>query len=612
MSETVGRPHDSVPVGALLQLAIATGVAVGVIEVLIVCGYIAFGRLPRVSVDVVWMAPVADAGLFATIGSLLYGARMVLPGLARPRILVAVLLGAAAFILLLTVRSLHVVALALLAVGLGRLSSDLMLRMRASTPSLLRWSRIQLLGCLAGVTTFGVTQLLSGGHPGRPALPSVQAKASPGAPNVLLIILDTVRAKSLELYGRERSTSPFLRRWAEEGVTFEMAIAPAPWTLPSHAAMLTGQPPSRLSADFDRGLDDTYPTLAEELRRQGFRTGAFVGNLLFASRSMGLDRGFQVYEDYPRSVGQTILSVAWGRRFAGWDWLRGRLAHHQLLNRKPAATIIDRFLRWQGNLAGEPFFAFLNLYDAHEPYLPPAPFDRIFTPSSDRGILQHTVSLGAGTEAVRPRKWEMSAADRELDLALYEGAIAYLDDQLRRLFEALEARGVLDETLVILTSDHGEQFGEHRLYGHTNSLYMPLLHVPLMIRRPGTVPGGASVRVPVSLRQIPATVCDLLGVDDTVFPGPSLRGTWSGRPSMPPPFSELRPGIVERSWYPSAGGTLHSIVWDGYHYIRSGDGTEEAYDLQDDPDELTNLAGNTGFGGGLDSLRVRMNEVLRN
>ena len=594
----------------VIAFALIIGLLVGLLETSFLEAMRRGGPTPH-GAGALWMAPVADAILLLVCAVGCYVVGRWIPALRRGPVLVGVVCGTGALALLLAFSGIHVLALLVLAAGVGDVAGRRSAR-GGGLDSALRPGALALVG---GVFALALLLRLPGGVEG-PAGHQGSGVTQSGAekpPNVLLIILDTVRAKSLGLYGRELETSPFLDRWAEEGTVFGRALATAPWTLPSHASMFTGQQSSMLSTHFLARLDGTYPTLAEELSAQGYATGGFVGNLLFASRYSGLARGFHEYDDFPVSIGQTVLSVAWGRRLAASDLLRNRLGAHELLNRKSAASIIDRFLSWREDVreSGDaPYFAFLNLFDAHEPYLPPEPFDRRFAPDRSRGDLLHVVSLWGGNEAIRPMKWEMSETDRELDLGLYEGGIAYIDSELERLFGTLAERGDLDETLVIVTSDHGEQFGEHGLYRHINSVYMPLLHIPLIVRYPERVPAGTRVDVPVSLRQIPATVIDLLDLRSTAtFPGPSLARAWS-EGAAPPAFSELRPGLVEREWYPVAGGPLYSLVEGSLHYIRSEEGHEELYDLSLDPDELTNLVDHADYLDDMERMAAVVDSLL--
>jgi arylsulfatase A-like enzyme len=178
----------------------------------------------------------------------------------------------------------------------------------------------------------------------------------------------------------------------------------------------------------------------------------------------------------------------------------------------------------------------------------------------------------------------------------YEGEIAYLDHQLGVLFDELRKRDLLTKTLVIITSDHGEQFGEHGLFGHTNSLYRPLLHIPLVIVNPPSVPSGKRVQEAVTLSELPSTVLDLIGLEDKLgFPGTSLARHWDGTPidsrKGTPVVSGIRKLIRRPKDLPASRGDMDSLVAGGYHYIRNqGDGREELFDFHNDPLEEYNLA----------------------
>ena len=456
-----------------------------------------------------------------------------------------------------------------------------------------------------------------------------QLPASPdGAPNILLIILDTVRARSLDLYGYERATAPNLMAFAEDGLVFERAVATAPWTLTSHASIFTGRFHHELSTDWQEPLDGTHPTLAEVLASGGYATGGFVANLLYTSYVHGLSRGFAHYEDYPVSAGQVLLSSSLGRALAPTETLHRILGREDLLTRKNAGAIVDAAVEWIEMIGDQatprPFFAFLNLFDAHEPYLPPAPFDTLFGPTGPRPLFRE-VSLTRDTRARRPAKWIMTSEELRIEHNAYDASIAYMDSQLGRLFGELAAMGRLRNTIVIVASDHGEQQGEHHLFGHLNSLYEPLLHVPLVIVGPG-IPAGR-VAGPVSLRDLPATIQDLLdGVPDLVglarLPGNSLAPRWTpahleaGAPDreLQPALSTLHRGISLRPWYPALRGPEMHSLWDGnHHYICNGDGFEELYETNSDPGEEKNLAvdpDSSSFPGNLPGFREQLGRML--
>lgn len=407
--------------------------------------------------------------------------------------------------------------------------------------------------------------------------------ASKKSLNVLLVVLDTVRAQSLSLYGYEKSTSPQLERIAQNAILFENARSTSPWTLPSHASMFTGQYPHELSCGWVEPLDAAYPTLAELLVDAGYETAGFVANLDYCIREFGLDRGFIHYEDYRASFGQMIGDSALGGAMA--RELLPSIGDHQILGRKNAASINHDFLSWLDQRSvTHPFFAFLNYYDAHDPYIPPADFAKKFMSVPSSGVVPYN-KMDAIT----------SVEAKGLNEA-YDASIAYIDHQIGLLYDNLQSRGILNDTLIIITADHGEQFGEHKLFSHGNSLYRPLLHVPLMIIMPGQVPRKIASSDAASLHEIPATVIDLLGISTNIqFPGESLSRYWldvnSNKLDNLPLISEVKKGVVAPTWYPSSKGAMKALIYNGIKYIINyGTGVEELYNLKSDPLEKNNLS----------------------
>ena len=182
---------------------------------------------------------------------------------------------------------------------------------------------------------------------------------------------------------------------------------------------------------------------------------------------------------------------------------------------------------------------------------------------------------------------------------LYDGSLAYLDQELGRLADTLRARGTLDRTLVVIVADHGEHLGDHGIWGHSNSLYEQLLRVPLIIRFPGRVPAGVRVRQPVSLRDLPVTLLSLADrAAPPSLPGVSLTGAWQRSDFRGSDIlAELRvAGRRKIPPGPSRFGDLHSAVRDSLHLIRNGDGSEELYDVVRDGEERTNLSANRAAG----------------
>jgi arylsulfatase A-like enzyme len=436
------------------------------------------------------------------------------------------------------------------------------------------------------------------------ALPPLAADS----PNVMLIVLDTVRAPSLSLYGYARATTPNLERLADRGVLFERAVATASWTLPSHGTLFTGRYPHELSAGWVTPLDGAYPTLAEVLSRHGYMTAGFVANTFYCSTESGLGRGFAHYEDFSANAEQIAISSRLGQIVTASPKLREGFGYYQVLGRKDAAGVTDDFLRWQSQQEGRPFFAFLNYWDAHSPYLPPPPFDSKFGPKSPRDIDLIDRNLKRNDIPEQVLLAEINA---------YDGAVAYLDSQLGFLLDELQKRGALENTLVVVLSDHGEEFGEHDIFRHGHSLYMPSLHVPLVISFSGRVPSGKRVSEPVSLRDLAATVLELTGLEEeSRIPGSSWSPYWGGMASASgaaklPLLAEL--GFLPSfpAWFANVRGDAKSVLKDRYHYIRDGDGREELYDWEIDPWELRDLATTESGRKEIESLRAALARILQ-
>ena len=539
--------------------------------------------------QVVWMAPLADLLLVATSGLFLVLLARRWPRLAGLPAVAFLFAFLGLLSLLFMIAWLETYAALLLAVGLAVQTARSVAARARGFSSLVRHTT-PLLVALVVALAVGVQGWQ--GLAERRALAKLPLPpAPPDAPNVLLIVLDTVRAQSLSLYGYARPTTPRLERLARAGVRFDRAIAPAPWTLPSHASMFTGRVPNELSANWRKPLDATYPTLAEVLSAHGYETAGFVANTVYCTVESGLSRGFAHYEDYLLSPGEIIRSSSLGRAFDVNGRLQQFTIYHQRLGRKSAPEVNDGFLRWlSARQQRRPFFAFINYFDAHAPYLPPPPYDVMFAlkipwreprdPRDDALLSEKRSPLKIG---VKRRN-------------AYDGSIAYLDYHLGLLFDELQKRGVLANTLVIITSDHGEEFGEHGFIGHGLTLYWPSLHVPLVILFPSRVPAGKTVLEPVTLRDLPATMVDLLQLEGGArLPGTSLSRYWNGALDLEsaagePLLSELSGLPPTHIQGPASKGNMRSLVMGRYHYIRNGDGREELYNFEADPWEMHDLA----------------------
>jgi arylsulfatase A-like enzyme len=420
-------------------------------------------------------------------------------------------------------------------------------------------------------------------------------EATAGAPNVLFVIWDTVRARNLSLYGYERPTTERLKSFAESAVTFDFAVSTASWTLPSHGSMFTGRYPDRLNATWQLPLDGTYPTLAEVLSEHGWATAGFSANMAYVTRESGLARGFIHFEDYHITPGRMVFVTHMAMR---------ALRRLGLLSDRETATIglkrgwkITRgVLNWlEDRPRDRPFFVFANYMDAHDPYDAPGRFKAMYGPEPE-----NFQSSWIGFR-------EAKTARVQAQLDSYDACITYIDDQLGILLDSMEREGLLENTIVVIASDHGEHFGENGFMRHGTTLYLPSIHVPLIIRAPGT-PAGVRVSESVTTRDVPATILDLAGLTDDRIAGESIRPVWEGNEKTSLVFSEVRQGVRIAPGMPTSNGDLHSIIDDRYHYIRRTDnGGEELYDYLADYAESLNLAP----AGTADTVLAIMRDDLR-
>lgn len=564
-------PRDRILITLWLALVTSAGE-------LALLGINRFSRYPLIHLgrDVVWLTPVTDVFMFAAAGVALSGVSLLWPRIATIGLFTPVLLFATFSSILLGVRSLSLWSALVLALGLTAVCARAIGVREAMFAAIVRRS---LPIVIIGTVLVGVNVPL------RRAVIEARARqrlpaAAPGSPNVLLIVLDTVRADHLGLYGYPRQTTPRLTQLAERGVAFTRAVSTAPWTLPSHSSMFTGHFPTELSADWGKALDGQWPTLAEVLSQRGYATAGFLGNRISASYEFGLSRGFQHYEDYNRSPGQFVLSSTLGRTVTDTRFVRLGLGYWHVLGRKRAAEVNREFLSWVSNTDGRPYFAFLNYFDAHEPFDPPEPFDRRFGAPFKSANLTFSRTDHFGEARGREN---MSAIERQAQIDAYDDGIAYEDESVGRLLDELTARGRLENTVVIVTADHGEEFGEHGRFGHGSSLSWTLLHVPLLVSFPGRIPSRLTIAAPVSLVNVAATIADLTGIGPSPFPGATLSGFWgAGR-------RDVQDGAAVLSEQKARPEPMRSVVMNDLHYIRYRTGVEELYDLARDPAEMKNL-----------------------
>ncbi len=420
--------------------------------------------------------------------------------------------------------------------------------------------------------------------------------ARPGAPNVVLVVLDTVRADHMSLYGYGRDTTPHLAALAKRAVRFDFARAPAPWTLPSHASMFTGRWPHELSADYDRPLDATFPTLAEFLGEHGYATGGFVGNTFYCNGAFGVARGFAHYEDEYQSreisAQQALCCSALARALMPLAVKAGLWpTTGQYSARKTAREVNRDALAWLDRSGGDrPFLLFLNYIDAHGPYTLPADFPHKFSQLSAGQVMEvQRLVQNKGSDWGVPES-ERLATLKELSrtrLDAYDDCIRYVDEQVGSLVADLERRGLDRNTWIIVTADHGEHFGEHGKYGHGNTMYRPLIDVPLLVVPPSGFE-ARGVAAPVSLRDLPATIADFVGLaESSPFPGRSLRRHWdatatdSGPDEVPLSELKLKPYQIRAKGGSPKGKFRSAIVDRDKIYHHDPLGAEELYDTSD-------------------------------
>ena len=381
------------------------------------------------------------------------------------------------------------------------------------------------LSAYAGSTTHIVleTSAQAAGMVGFWSNPLVLSRTAPRRPNVLLYVVCTLRPDHTSLYGYSRPTTPFLKQLGASSVVFDDAVAQASWTKASVPSILTS-----LQA-YTHGLvneSDTIPrgatTMAEQLRAAGYVTAAILGNA-FAGRASGLDRGFDYVMEFPVVQRQS----------------------HDAIDRGTDSAAINRaILPWIERHRNEPLFLFVLSTDPHAPYRPPAEFEKQFAnPAETKQFNQDYIKLrdirtdGGGATVTRdeirskgidPDWFRRCAIDR------YDGEIAQNDRSIEILTGKLKELGVLDNTLVVIASDHGEEFWEHGLSAHRHSLYAELIHVVLMMWNPKLIPQPRLIGEPVQLIDIMPTVLDLLGLKvPDGLEGRSLVLLWKDAPHGP-------------------------------------------------------------------------------
>jgi len=373
-----------------------------------------------------------------------------------------------------------------------------------------------------------------------------ESPAPPRPLNLVLITIDTLRPDRLGCYGYSHIETPNLDQVARGGVLFENAVAQAPLTAPSHASMLTGTYPTVHQVRDTGGfiLPPSRTTLAEVLQQQGYDTAAFVGAAVL-KKSFGLSQGFSVYDDRMPKPGTSKAAVEFPERRAG--------------------EVVDRAIGWLGRQTGRPFFLWVHLFDPHDPYDPPAPFRQKY--------------------ASRP----------------YDGEVAYTDQQVGRLLEAVAKKSPPENTLIAVLSDHGESLSEHGEYTHGVFLYDATLRVAFLMAGPG-LPRSLRVKPQVRTIDLLPTVLDLMGLKTPEgVQGTSLAPALKGQ-AVPADYSyaETLYPKINLGW-----AELRAIRTNRWKYIRAP--KPELYDLVEDPGETRNVI--ASHPGEARELEAKLNAV---
>jgi len=393
--------------------------------------------------------------------------------------------------------------------------------------------------------------------------------------NVLLVSLDTLRADRLGCYGYERPTSPFLDSLAAEGVRFEGLTAAATKTAPSHMSMFTGLHPGVHGVRNYYGAEGTaaagnLPTLPELFDGSGYQTAAFTGGGMM-SGELGFARGFDVYDDGGGGAPRVFAKAA--------DWLRERAAGDD----------------------EQPFFLFVHTYEIHDPYTPPREWVERFCAPYQGGVDPTRIEFPEDYselwkddpefyERVQNNFWGGFDGGRAEDLAfvsqLYDAGLAYTDELFRGLWQLVGELGLDEELVLIVTSDHGEEFSEHGQMTH-QSMYQEVLHVPLIVRLPARARAGSAVSLPVQGVDLTPSLVELVGLE---LP---LEVPWQGRSWVPSLLGEQQTPWPSWAELANPKNDESSLRWGRVKRISRVGRAPELYDLEFDPRERFDAVENT-------------------
>jgi arylsulfatase A-like enzyme len=411
------------------------------------------------------------------------------------------------------------------------------------------------------------------------------AAARSDLPDIVLIVADTLRSDALGCYGNTRIATPSIDALAASGARFADVTAQASWTNPSTATILTSWYPFEHSlTNYLARIDPRARTLAEVLRSRGYETIGLVANLVVSSH-FGFDRGFDHWDQSPDPRPLARHPYLLASRL-----LRGAGASSSESRTAPASDMVDRAIAAMKAPSPAPRFLYLHLMDPHDPYTPPEDLARAADPGYSGDL-----SFTSGT------LYEILRGDRIVDdadlrhaHALYEAEVAEMDREIARLLDFLRPRFEAGRVVVAFTADHGEEFMEHGELGHEHTLYQELIHVPLIVSRPGTVPAGGVAGGPARLLDVAPTILDLAGLaPEGGFHGRSLLPfARSGVPGIAPPIFSQEDYLGYRTTSPrmraAREGDVKVILYEP-NIFGLGPWRREAYRLDADPGERATL-----------------------
>lgn len=588
----------------MLLLAAWFGIFAGLGEGVILIALQASGRLTFASAEIIWIASIFNLVLFIIIGLALAIVGKISKNI--PVLAIAILLfgflTALDWIGLIFFERLYKWAQLIFAIGIG------VALLRSYNGQPVKWMAFwnRSLPYLVGITLLFFV--------GFRLIPRLQeeitesnlAPARTTAPNILLIVIDTLRSDHVSGNGYPRNTTPNIDQLAEQGVSFNQAFSTSSYSLPSHVSLLTGMNVNEHDIEWDtpKALgSNSLPTLAEALRDAGYRTGGFSANLFWVTTEQGFNRGFLHFEDYFQTLGEFLVRPFFGKVISSFYY--SIFKYSDIIGRRYAPDINRSVISWANRETDHPFFVFINYLDAHDPYLPPQPYRSQFSEFDNPGGLLNN-DLG---------RIDLELTDDELkgEIDAYDGAIAFVDKHIGELVRTLKV-GTSRPLMVIITSDHGEAFGEHDLYLHGKSLYREEIQVPLIMYYPSIIPADTRIDLPVSITSLPSTIMDLANLESqNKFPGTSLVQVWESRENVKNWSSPLVE-IKQQDWVPERApvhkGWLKSIISSGWQYIEHEVGQPELYNLQDDPAEANNLASNISLAPVVEKFTSEISYLL--